>query len=122
MYQHVSTTTEPTLFVQAASRKEITIDPVISTDSLESAADWSKAFNTSILSTSIDSVGLEQNLEALLATPEYEAILLAARSLADKLQVSPEVATEQLIQTFRNIDSCWNKILLKKGAQSLLGL
>jgi len=48
--------------------------------------------------------------------------LLAARSLADKLQVSPEVATEQLIQTFRNIDSCWNKILLKKGAQSLLGL
>jgi len=87
-----------------------------------SAPNWSRAFNTSILSTSIDPKSLDHDLEALLATPEYAAILLAAQSLSDKLQLSPELATERLIQTFRSIDVCWGKILLKKGAQSLLGL
>lgn len=55
-------------------------------------------------------------------TPEYQAILLAAQSLAATLNISPEAATERLIQTFRSIDSSWKNVLLKKGAQSLLGL
>jgi hypothetical protein len=84
--------------------------------------DWSKAFNTSILSTVLDAKNQDLELEALLSSPEYEAILLAAKSLSLTLKISPESATERLIQTFRNIDNCWNKILLKKGAQTLLGL
>ena len=83
---------------------------------------WTRAFNTSILSTSIEPKSSESDLESLLSTPEYTAILLAAQSLAEKLQVSPEAATERLIQTFRSIDICWEKILLKKGAQALLGI
>lgn len=88
--------------------------------------DWSKAFNTSIISTVLesksDSLSPDAEIAAILSTPEYIAILLAAQSLASSLQISPEAATERLIQTFRNIDVCWEKILLKKGAQSLLGL
>jgi hypothetical protein len=84
--------------------------------------DWSKAFNTSILSTVLDAKNQDIELEALLSSPEYEAILLAAKSLSISLKISPEAATERLIQTFRNIDSTWEKILLKKGAQTLLGL
>ena len=90
------------------------------------AINWSRAFNTSILSTALDSLPnsahLDGGIETILSTPEYAAILLAAQSLAANLQISPEAATERLIQTFRNIDSCWEKILIKKGAQSLLGL
>ena len=89
---------------------------------VENVPNWSRAFNTSILSTSIESKSLDHDLEALLATPEYAAILLAAQSISEKLQLTPEIATERLIQTFRSIDLCWEKILLKKGAQSLLGL
>jgi len=84
--------------------------------------DWSKAFNTSILSTVLDAKNQDVELEILLSSPEYEAILLAAKALSSRLQISPESATERVIQTFRNIDDCWKKILLNKGAQSLLGL
>ena len=84
--------------------------------------DWSRAFNTSILSTVIESKSLDSEIETLLSTPEYSAILLAAQSLSANLNISPEAATERLIETFRSIDHCWEKILLKKGAQSLLGL
>jgi hypothetical protein len=101
---------------------ELTTTQETTLESHAEVPNWSKAFNTSILSTSIDSKCLDSDLELLLATPEYAAILLAAQSLAEKLQLSPEAATERLIQNFRSIDSCWGKILLKKGAQSLLGL
>jgi hypothetical protein len=88
--------------------------------------DWSKAFNTSLLSTVIDSkadsLGPESEIEAILKTPEYGVILLAAQNLAATLQISPEAATERLILTFRHIDRSWEKVLLQKGAQSLLGL
>ena len=84
--------------------------------------DWSKAFNTSILSTVLDSKTQDAEIESILSSPEYEVILLAAKSLAINLDISPEAATERLIQTFRNIDTCWKKALLKKGAESLLGL
>jgi hypothetical protein len=89
---------------------------------LTDPVDWSKAFNTSILSTVLDSKGQDADIEVILSSPEYEAILLAAKSLSVGLDISPEEATERLIQTFRNIDSSWKNILLKKGAQSLLGL
>lgn len=85
-------------------------------------ANWSRSFNTSILSTSIDSKCLDNELEALLSTPEFVEILHAAQNLSRKLELSPETATERLIHVFRSIDSCWQKILAKKGAQSLLGL
>lgn len=84
--------------------------------------DWSKTFNTSLLSTVLDAKNQDVELENLLSSPEYEAILLAAKSLSIRLNINPELATERLIQSFRNIDDCWEKILLKKGAQSLLGL
>jgi hypothetical protein len=84
--------------------------------------DWSKTFNTSILSTVLDAKNQDSKLENLLSTPEYEAILHAAKLLSTQLNISPESATERLIETFRKIDDCWEKILLKKGAQSLLGL
>lgn len=108
----VQTTTETT---------PVKTEPMATTIKQE-PTDWSKAFNTSILSTVLDSKSLDGEIEVLLDTPEYQAILLAAQSLSAKLHITPEVATERLIQTFRGIDSCWEKILLKKGAQSLLGL
>lgn len=92
----------------------------------QDSTDWSRAFNTSILSTVLDSntssTAPDAEIEAILATPEYAAILVAAQNLATSLQISPEAATERLIKTFRNIDQSWNQLLLKKGAQSLLGL
>jgi hypothetical protein len=94
----------------------------VSETTILNQSDWSRAFNTSILSTVIETKSHDGEIESLLNTPEYEAILLAAQSLSIKLQISPEAATERLIETFRNIDHCWEKILLKKGAQSLLGL
>jgi len=106
------TTTAPEASKSMSSVVDHSPDPI----------NWSQAFNTSILSTVLDSKSLDGEIETILATPEYEAILLAAKSLSLKLQLSPEAATERLIQTFRNIDSCWEKVLLKKGAQSLLGL
>ena len=94
----------------------------VSEPTILNQSDWSRAFNTSILSTVIETKSQDSEIESLLNTPEYEAILLAAQSLSAKLQISPEAATERLIETFRSIDLCWEKILLKKGAQSLLGL
>jgi len=90
--------------------------------SLADPVDWSKAFNTSILSTVLEVKRQSAELESILSTPEYEALLLAAKSLSANLDISPEEATERLIQTFRNIDTCWKNILLKKGAETLLGL
>ncbi len=100
---------------------ELTPSGSMTTNVNQDSTDWSKAFNTSILSTVLDSKGHEQNLEMIIQSPEYTLILAAARQLSDQLGLSPEEATERLIRTFRDLDQAWSKILVKKGAETLMG-
>lgn len=101
---------------------ELTSATSVTTSSSQESMDWSKAFNTSILSTVLDSIAPESELQTLVNSPEFQFILAAAQNLSSQLQITPEEATERLIKTFRGIDSCWNKILVKRGAESLMGL
>lgn len=89
---------------------------------VEETENWSSTFSTSIIATRLDSSNVEATLESLLASPEYGVILSAAQNLSQKLNIGSEEATERLILKFREIDACWEKLLLKKGAQSLLGI
>ncbi len=81
---------------------------------------WISAFNTSLLTTRASlSRDSSQDLSALIKTPEFECLLIAAQHLAAKENLSQEEATERLIDVFRKIDHSWKQIIISRGLKSL---
>ena len=87
----------------------------------ELSADWTSAFNTSLLTTRA-SLGKDRSheLSELMASPEFTSLLVGAKHLADTQGLSKEEATERLIEAFRKIDYAWKQIVVKRGLQSLI--
>lgn len=83
--------------------------------------DWISAFNTSLLTTRATYVkDRSQELSALMQTPEFASLLVAAQHLAQNQGITKEEATERLIENFRKIDKCWKQIVLNRGLQSVI--
>ena len=94
--------------------REIARDP-------ESAREWMSSFNTSILTTRAnESQTKSQDLSALMNTPEFNCLIQAAQHLANAEGISKDEATERLITAFRNIDSAWTQVVMKRGLQAML--
>jgi|GEM_PF-2778402 len=87
----------------------------------ESAREWMSSFNTSILTTRANEVqGRTPDLAALMNTPEFNCLILAAQHLASSEGITKDEATERLITAFRNIDSAWTQMVMKRGLQAML--
>ena len=87
----------------------------------ESAREWMSAFNTSILTTRATEVnGRTPDLSALMQTPEFNSLILAAQNLATSEGITKEEATERMITAFRNIDSAWSQLVMKRGLQAMI--
>ncbi len=87
----------------------------------ESAREWMSSFNTSILTTRANEGEAKPlDLAALMSTPEIQCLILAAQHLASSEGISKDEATERLITAFRNIDSAWTQMVMKRGLQTML--
>jgi TATA-binding protein-associated factor Taf7 len=83
--------------------------------------EWISTFNTSILTTrSNQSKDRSEELGELMQSPEFAALIVAAQHLAKTQNISKELATERVIDTFRKIDRAWKQIVMKRGLQSLI--
>ena len=87
----------------------------------EDTREWVSAFNTSILTTRSNELkDRPQEFSALMQTPEFASLLIAARHLADSEGLTKEEATERLIETFRRLDGIWTQMVLKRGIQAMI--
>ena len=87
----------------------------------QNLAQWTGAFNTSLLTTRAQHVkDHSPDLAALMKTPEFESILVAAQDLAIKENLTQEEATERLIDVFRKLDYSWKQIIISRGLSSLI--
>jgi len=83
--------------------------------------EWISAFNTSILTTrASEAKDRSSEFSALMQTPEFASLLIAAQHLADTLGLSKEEATERLIETFRKLDTAWTEMVMKRGIQAMI--
>ncbi len=111
-----------TQLIQTITQPNFDLDPTSPTPTPHDRNDWVGAFNTSILTTLANSTpDCSQELARLAASPEFESLLIAAQHLAKSENLSPEDATERLIMMFRKIDSTWNKIVMNRGLNALIG-
>jgi hypothetical protein len=82
--------------------------------------DLTRIFNAAILSThSARGRDFAGELYRLIGTPAFESILVAIRQLASTSGISEQQAAEQIILTFRKIDSVWKEYAFQEGYESL---
>lgn len=111
-----------TQLIQTSTQPDYDLNPISPTPIIRDHDDWVGAFNTSILTTLANSTpDCSQELARLAASPEFESLLIAAKHLAKSENLSPEDATERLIMMFRKIDATWNKIVMNRGLNALIG-
>jgi hypothetical protein len=90
-------------------------------DPAHDAREWVSAFNTSILTTRATETAVRgPDLSAIMQTPEFKSLILAAQSLSESLGISKEEATERMIVAFRNLDSAWTQLVMRRGLQAML--
>ena len=81
-----------------------------------------KLFNTAIIATKIPKLSnYSTQLSELVQKPAFEAILRAIRDFAQASGVSEEQASEELVQTFREIDKIWDDYIFQEGLDKLKG-
>jgi hypothetical protein len=81
-----------------------------------SNADLTRVFNAAVLSThTARGRDFATELYQLVGTPAFESILAAIRHLASTAGISEQQACEQVIQTFRKIDSVWKEYAFQEG-------
>jgi hypothetical protein len=85
-----------------------------------SAADLTRLFNAAILSTRADrKKDFAGELYNLVESPAFEAILGAIRTLSRTGGFTERQAAEQIVQTFRRIDSVWTEYVIQEGVDRL---
>ncbi len=96
-------------------------DPRYEPEPTDDSAEWMSAFSTSLLTTKAATTRNKINEMAyLMKSPEFEAILAAAKSLSRRLNISKEEATERLISTFRKADEAWASLVVTEGLKALI--
>lgn len=81
-----------------------------------------KHFNTAIIATKISKqTNYSANLNALVQSPAFHAILNAISEYAKSSGLTEEQAAESVVQTFREIDRLWNDYIFQEGLEKLKG-
>lgn len=81
-----------------------------------------KLFNTAIIATKIPKLSnYSSQLNELVQSKAFQAILTAIRSHAESSGISEEQAAEEIVQTFRDIDRIWDDYIFQEGLDKLKG-
>lgn len=81
-----------------------------------------KLFNTAIIATKIPKLtNYSAKLSELVQSRSFQAILKAIREHALENGLSEEIAAEEIVQTFREIDQVWNDYIFQEGLDKLKG-
>lgn len=81
-----------------------------------------RIFNSAIVSTRAETGrDFSAELYQLVQTPAFSAILSAIRLLSRSQGLSEAVAAEQVITTFRKLDSVWADYLFQEGVDRVRG-
>lgn len=81
-----------------------------------------KLFNTAIISTKIPTQSnYSAKLNELVQSRAFRSVLQAIRDLARSSGISEELAAEEIVQTFRDIDEIWDSYIFQEGLEKLKG-
>ncbi len=83
--------------------------------------DLARIFNTAVVTVKTPPErNFPSELNEILQSPVFKSILYAVRDLSIKSGISEREASEQLIQTFRKLDSIWSDYLHHEGLERVL--
>ncbi len=75
-----------------------------------------RAFNTALVKTrTAPLANAGKEIAALVTTPEFQTLLEAAQTLAEREGISAELACVRLIETFRKLDAAWDRYVFEQG-------
>lgn len=98
----------------------ITSKPTYSPQSVSSEDELTRILNTAVISTHAKKAqDLSQELNILIHTPEFKAILGAIRQVSIEQNISEKLSAEKLVETFRNLDKIWNDYVFLEGIEKL---
>lgn len=101
------------------------LKPRIKVAPLEVAMDLTKTLNTAFVSTQLGvidaslSAGGDPELQRLMGTPAFRAILSAVRELAVTENLDEQEAAERIVTTVRRLDQLWREYLIREGLERL---
>lgn len=79
-----------------------------------------KLFNTAIIATKIPRLtNYSSELNALVQSKPFQAILKAIQEHAKATGLPEEQAAEEIVQTFRDIDRIWDAYIFQEGLDKL---
>lgn len=80
----------------------------------------SRIFNTAIVATRAPaSSSLTDEVYQLMESPAFRAILMAVKQHATDQGVTEQAAAEEVIRTFRKIDTLWSEYVFQEGVSRL---
>lgn len=79
-----------------------------------------KLFNTAIIATKVPTkTNYSTRLNGLVKTRAFKAIIKSISEYAAESGIPEDQAAEELIQTFREIDSIWDEYIFHEGLEKL---
>lgn len=88
---------------------------------MSSSADHhTKLFNTAIIATKVPkNTNYSTRLNGLVKNRAFKAILKSIASYAEEMGLPEDQAAEEIVQTFREIDSIWDEYIFHEGLEKL---
>ena len=81
-----------------------------------------KLFNTAVIATKIPKGDQSSaRLNKVVGSAQFQAILKAVQIYSAENKVSEEIASEEIIRTFRELDEIWNDYIFQAGLSKLKG-
>jgi len=85
-----------------------------------SVSETAKNLNTAFVSTqAVDDASAANDMRTLAESPAYRNIIAAVANLAKESSLSEVEAAQEIIHTFRKIDSVWKNFVISAGLNQL---
>jgi hypothetical protein len=89
---------------------------------MASPPDLSRIFSTAIVSTRVEKEkDLSREIAELMKNPAFQIILEAVDRHATQQGIPAKQAAEEIIETFRKIDSSWSGFVFQQGVNRVRG-
>jgi hypothetical protein len=80
----------------------------------------SRIFNTALVATrTSSSASLSDEVYQMMNSPAFRSILVAVRQLSLEQGITEQCAAEEVIRTFRKIDTLWSEFVFQEGVNRL---
>ena len=80
-----------------------------------------RTFNTAIIASKTPAQDFSKDIYAILKSPAFQAILVGIRHLEESQNISEKEACDQIISTFKRLDSIWSEYVYQEGLKQIKG-